>query len=332
MTWKAYAELWRDACTSELVTHMPELPMTWHDVSPGDQKRLQELACSYSLHGLHIEDCSNGNQRAKFEDAGRYVFIILKLLVLENDHLRNADLALFLGCDFLITVHNSPVAILHSLRLGSTAMRPDHTLHRILDGVVESYLPVLDTLEDRIEDLQDQVVGWPTPTVLERIGEIRNTLMQLRRVLSATRRLAFQMRHGHSPLISRDLMPFLRDVHDDLAINLDAIAGQRDRLEGVLEVYLSSIANRTTEATRTLTLLGTVALPALVITSIFGMNIQYPSWTKSYWIFPALMAFTVALTTFLVWFLRRVDYLPGGSTSRTGTLRKPRDHPVRRGR
>lgn len=305
---------------------MPKLPMTWHDVSSADQTRLQELASSYSLHSLHIDDCSNGTQRAKFEDADRYVFIILKLLVLENNHLNNADLALFLGCDFLITVHNGPVAILRSLQLESTAMRPDHTLHRILDGVVESYLPVLDTLEDKIEDLQDQVVGWPTPTVLERIGEIRNTLMQLRRVLSATRHLAFQMRNGHSPLISRHLKPFLGDVHDDLAINLDAIAGQRDRLEGVLEVYLSSIANRTTEATRTLTLLGTVALPALVITSIFGMNIQYPSWTKSSWIFPALMAFTLALTTFLVWFLRRVDYLPGGSTSRPGALLpSPRD-------
>src|ERR1700745_2629972 len=127
MTWKAHAEFWRDACTSELLTHMPELPMTWHDVSSADQKRLQELACSYSLHSLHIDDCSNGIQRAKFEDADRYVFIILKLLVLENDHLSNADLALFLGCDFLITVHNGPVAILHSLRQGSAAMRPDHT-------------------------------------------------------------------------------------------------------------------------------------------------------------------------------------------------------------
>jgi magnesium transporter len=140
--------------------------------------------------------------------------------------------------------------------------------------------------------------------------------MQLRRVLSSTRHVAFQLRHIATPFIGEELAPFLRDVHDDLAIDLDTIAAERERLAGVLEVYLSSVANRTTEATRTLTLLGTAALPALVITSFFGMNIEYPSWTKSSWTFVFLVAPTFAITVSLLWYLKRRDYLPGGSTSR----------------
>ena len=96
---------------------------------------------------------------------------------------------------------------------------------------------------------------------------------------------------------------------------MEMIAGERERLTGVLDVYLSSVANRTTEATRTLTLLGTIALPALVISSFFGMSIPYPAWTKSPWALAFLAALTVAVTGFLLWYLKRNDYLPGGSTA-----------------
>jgi Mg2+ and Co2+ transporter CorA len=75
-------------------------------------------------------------------------------------------------------------------------------------------------------------------------------------VVNVTRHIAFQLRHAPTTVISLDLSPFLRDTHDDLAIILDLIAGERDRLATVLDVYLSTVANRTTEATRTLTLLG----------------------------------------------------------------------------
>jgi magnesium transporter len=291
--------------------------MTWHDIADPTSRQLDELALKYSLHRLHIEDCRQSAHRIKVESDGQYLFIILKVLDLEQSNkLAVEDLILFVGSDFLITVHRSPIDLLNPLRSLGEKLRPDQVLYRVLGSVVDSYLPLIDKLEDSIEKLHDQVVGSPRPAVLEDIGEIRSTLMQLRRVLSSTRHVAFQLRHIATPFIGEELAPFLRDVHDDLAIDLDTIAAERERLAGVLEVYLSSVANRTTEATRTLTLLGTAALPALVITSLFGMNIEYPSWTKSSWTFVFLVAATFAITVSLLWYLKRRDYLPGGSTSR----------------
>lgn|GEM_PF-5876721 len=104
-------------------------------------------------------------------------------------------------------------------------------------------------------------------------------------------------------------------MHDDLTIILETIAADRDRLAGALDIYLSSSGNRNAEATKTLTLLGTAALPGLVITSIFGMNIEYPAWTKSHSMFAIVMITSLAVTLFLLWYLRRKDYLPGGTTS-----------------
>jgi magnesium transporter len=291
--------------------------MTWHDIADPASRQLDELAVNYSLHRLHIEDCRQTSHRIKVETDGQYLFIVLKLLDLEQSNkLAIEDLVLFVGSDFLITVHSSPVDLLNPLHALGEKLRPDQVVYHLMDAVVDSYLPLIDKLEDSIEKLHDQVVSSPRPNVLERIGEIRSTLTQLRRVLSNTRHVAFQLRHVSSPFISQELSPFLRDVHDDLAIDLDTIGAERERLAGVLDVYLSSVANRTTEATRTLTLLGTAALPALVITSLFGMNIDYPSWTKSSWVFVALVTVMFVVTGSLLWYLKRRDYLPGGSTSR----------------
>jgi magnesium transporter len=292
--------------------------MQWHDVQDPGHKLLDELAARYSLHPLHVEDCRQSAQRTKLETSESYLFISLKYLTWNDSGRISADdLALFVGADFLVTVHRAPLTLLEPFQSSREELRPDQVLYRVIDRIVESYIPLADKLETSIERLEDQVVGAPRPVVLEKIGEARNTLLELRRVLSATRHVVSQLRHTPNHLISLELSPFLRDVHDDLAIILDTIAGDRDRVAGVLDIYLSSVSNRNAEATKTLTLLGTAALPALVITSAFGMNIEYPPWTKAHSMFAIIMVASLAVTLFLLWYLKREDYLPGGTTSRS---------------
>jgi magnesium transporter len=280
---------------------------------------------------LHIEDCRQAGQRAKLETGEEYLFVCLKLFAPEDrDRLAASDLALFLGREFVITVHTGPAPLLEPLHVSNGARSSDDFLYHVLDRVVDSYLAFAELLDDGVEELEAQVVNWPRPVVMENVGKIRSRLLQFQRVLNATRHIAFQLRHVPDPLISKDLSPFLRDVHDDLAIILDLIAGLRDRLAAVLDIYLTSVANRTAEATKTLTLLGTVALPALVITSFFGMNIEYPAWTKSLFVFPVLLVLALASTLFLLWHLRRGDYLPGGSTAGDGRADRRRPHSGKR--
>jgi magnesium transporter len=277
----------------------------WHDISDPAHGDLDKLAAAYGLHPLHVEDARNGAQRTKADD-GRYLFLILKLLYLDDERrMKSVDLSLFVGQDFLITVHEGPAPLLDPLRRLDEPFRSDQVLHLVMNEVVESYIPTLERLEDGVEELHDLVVNRPGPAVLVQLGEIRNAVLHLRRVLGAMRHVTSQLRHSSNPLISRELHPFLRDVDDDLAIMLESIARERDRLAGVLDIYLSSVATRSMEATRTLTLLGTIVLPALVITSIFGMNVAYPGWTRSSWIFGCLVALTIASSASLGWILGR---------------------------
>ncbi len=302
--------------------------MIWHDVSDPRQPELDELAATYSLHSLHIEDCRQTGRRAKVEAGDGYLFVSLKLLSLEaEDRLAVSDLALFVGKDFVITVHSGPAPLLEPLLGMRNESRSDEVLYRVLDAVAESYLALAEKLEDAVEALESQVMDLPRPDVLEHIGRLRSTILHFRRVVNVTRHIAFQARHVPNTIVTPNLSPFLRDTHDDLAVILDLIAGERDRLATILDVYLSTVANRTTEAMRTLTLLSTVALPALVITSLFGMNIEYPSWTRSPAMFTGVFVLTVAITLFLLWYLKRNDYLPGGTTAEERRPDRARGHP-----
>jgi magnesium transporter len=260
--------------------------MDWHEIRDPQDPELDRLAARYRLHPLHIEDCRHRNQNAKVEESRGYLFVVLKTVTLESDNsLPEGDLDIFLDRDFLITVEEAkcpPVRqLLEDVRKAASGQRTDQIFYRITDGIVDSYLPVLDRFSELIDGLEDQVLDRPTPEALARIFDTKRSLILLRRVLVNTRDVAAHLQRSESDLIHRDLGPFLRDVYDHVARNLDLVEMQRDLLSGTLDIYLSSVANRTNQVMKVLTVLGTIALPALVISGIYGMNLKGLPWANS---------------------------------------------------
>jgi magnesium transporter len=260
--------------------------MDWHEIRDPQDAELDRLAERYRLHPLHVEDCRHRNQSAKVEESRGYLFAVLKTVHLgEDGSLHVGDLDIFLGRDFLITVeeaHCPPVrTLLEQIRGAAAGQRADQLFYRITDGVVDSYLPVLDHFSEVIDNLEDQVLDRPVPDTLARIFETKRSLIELRRVLVNTRDVAGHMQRTESDLIHREMWPFLRDVYDHVSRNLDLVEMQRDLLTGSLDIYLSSVANRTNQVMKVLTVLGTIALPALVISGIYGMNLKGLPWAAS---------------------------------------------------
>jgi magnesium transporter len=257
--------------------------MDWHDLrDPGDPE-LDQLAARHQLHALHVEDCRHRNQAAKIEENPGYLFVVLKPVEIDEDgNLEISDLDLFVGRDFLITVQEGGrggvARLLEQVRAAWGGARADQLLYRITDAVVDSYLPVLDRFSDTIDELEDQVLDQPTPQALERIHDTKRGLIVLRRVLVNTRDVAGHLLRAENDLVAREMWPFLRDLYDHLARNLDMVETQRDLLNGALDIYLSSVANRTNQVVKVLTVLGTVALPALVISGLYGMNLEGLPW------------------------------------------------------
>jgi magnesium transporter len=288
----------------------------WHDIRDPNDPELDRLAQQYSLHPLHVEDCRHREQRAKVEEGTDYVFVVLKPVEFNAEgELTDGDLDIFLGADFVITVQETECKSLTE-RLNQMqasrerhTLRPDQFFYRVIDGLVDTYPLVLDDLNDQISELEDRVLADPDPETLERIFAIKRNLIALRRVLANTRDVASHLQRMETNLIGRDMWPFLRDIYDHLARNMDLAESQRDLLNGALDIYLSSVANRTNQVMKVLTVLGTIATPSIVVSGFYGMNVQHLPGADSahgMWVAVGLM---VGITTLLLILLKRFNWL-----------------------
>jgi magnesium transporter len=282
--------------------------VAWHRITNPDDPELDRLAAEYNIHPLHIEDCRQGNENAKLEENEGYLFAVLKPVDVSSDHsVLPSDLDVFVGQDFVITVerdcHQKVRDHLSALQKQIPSLRPDQIFHRILDGVVDAYFPILDHFDDAIDEMEDRVLGDVSPQVLSEIFDIKRSLIQVRRVLIPTRDALARIQRGNQPFIQADMWPYFRDVYDHVVRDLDMVETQRDLLTGSLDIYLSSVANRTNQVMKVLTVLGTLALPSLVISGLFGMNVKgLPAVDSPHgfiFVILSMLAVTVVLLTFL---------------------------------
>jgi magnesium transporter len=256
--------------------------MEWHDLHEGEEGKLLELAARYRLHPLHIEDCQHGDQSAKLEDGDDYLFAVFKPAYTGADgSLAFGDFDVFLGPGYLITYEEVGCAELRG-RVekcrSNDALANDQVVYRILDGIVDAYLPALDRYSEEIDGIEDRVLSDPRPEILAQIFTLKRNLIAFRRVLTQTRDLAGHLMRTEHSLISPNLLPYFRDVYDHLSRHIETVEMSRDLLSGALDIYLSSVANRTNQTMKVLTILSTIALPSVATSSIFGMNFEFLPW------------------------------------------------------
>lgn len=287
--------------------------MIWHDVRDPNGPELDALAKQYNLHALHVEDCRHRNQTAKVEDGSGYLFVVAKPLQINGaGELDITDLDIFLGRDFLITVQEGECISLrtHLDKLHNTAdqSRPDQLFYKIIDATVDAYAPVLDWFNEAIDVIEDAVLEKPSPATVERIFGLKRGLIELRRVLTNVRDVASHLQRMDTELIQRDLWPFLRDVYDHVARDVEMVEMHRDLLAGAMDIYLSSVANRTNQVMKVLTVLGTIALPALVISGFFGMNTKDLPWINSAYGTEIASGLMITTTVGLLILLKKFDW------------------------
>ena len=252
--------------------------INWFDVADPASSELDELAQRFGLHELQIEDCRHRPQRPKTEEHDHYIFAVLKHIH-DATELEFDDIDLFLGSDCLISVRNADAVVIESVKTRAAEEktdRLDRLFYMIVDQIVDGYQPVLDKLADEISEIEDVVLEQPDPETLARIFALKRKLIEFRRVAAGMREVVNALIRKEKGLLGDDLDPYFRDVYDHIIRTVDMIESYRDLLSGALDIYLSAVANRTNEVMKVLTIWGTVALPLVIITGFFGMNLKLP--------------------------------------------------------
>ena len=249
----------------------------------------------------------------KAEGTDQYLFLILKYIqAVEDGDLSFGNVCLFVGRDYLISVRDPTCKsdeILQRAQKAGPEEKPSKLCYLIMDSIVDSYFVSIDHSDDRIDDLQDRVLDNPSPEILENLFEQKRKLIELRRVLVNLRDACMSLQRESGSILNPELYPFFRDVYDHSLRLLDMVETLRDLLNNTFDVYLSSVANRTNQVMKVLTVLSTIALPALVISGIYGMNLKGLPFLESDHGTEIIVGAMVASTAMVLWMLKRFGWL-----------------------
>jgi magnesium transporter len=302
---------------------LADYPVTWINVDGlGDVEVVQRLGKIFGLHVLALEDVLNNHQRAKVEQYGDHLFIVARII--EGGARMDSDqLAMFLGDRFILTFQHLPGDCLDPLRerirRGRGIVRtsgPDYLAYAMLDSVVDSYFPILESFGEEIEDLETAIAESPTKVTIPRIHGIKRRLLIMRRAVWPLREALHVLVRDPIPLIHSDTRIYLRDCADHTFQIMDLVETYRELTSDLLDLYHSSLSNRMNEVMQVLTVIATIFIPLTFIVGIYGMNFdtKVSPWNMPelewYWGYPAVWAVMLAVTAALLYFFRRKGWFP----------------------
>src|SRR5918997_1263407 len=262
---------------------VPRQNVVWADVSDPTSNDFLELAEEFGFHPLSIEDCRNAHQRPKVEEYSGYYFIVLyeASLVGPKDVLELRELNIFLGKNYLVTVHSRPIrAIATASRLWHEwTDRAEHGAgllsYILIDAVVDDYLPLLDVISDRMDDLEDSIFGEFRPEAIEEIFSVKKKLLYLRRSITPLRDVFNTLLRREQPIFPRETHVYFQDVFDHIIRVSDTIDNLRDMLSSTMDAYLSVSGKRMNQIMKRLTSISTILMSVTLVAGIYGMNFDY---------------------------------------------------------
>lgn len=256
----------------------------WVDLSAPSPIEALVLSDTFKFHPLAVEDALSKTQYPKIEAYDGYLYLILHAIDFQSSQHRFAthDVDFFLGPNYLVTVHHeeSPAA----RELGAICTRNSRILgegspallHRLIDGLVDRYLPEVEKLEDRLDALEKSVLARPDNRLIARILEQKRDVASLRRVVMPQRDAVARLARREFEFIDVEVAYRFRDVHDHLVRLVDEAMICQDRITGILDAHLSNVSNRLNEVMKVLTVIATIFMPLTVLTGVWGMNVGLP--------------------------------------------------------
>jgi magnesium transporter len=254
----------------------------WLDIQGPVEDDFVLLEKIFGFHHLTIEDIQHQDQRPKLEEYKGYTFIVIFTGVLTpDDDVKFQEHHMYLSKDYLVTVRDEPTEIVTALAARIrrnpelTKGNPGFLTYLVIDQLVDSLFPLLETLDDRIDNLEDQILEDATPQLLAEIYKLKHQVIELRKFIGAQRDL-FQRLITHSiDIHGEELTLYWRDVHDHLIRQYETVDSLRDLLTGAMDVYLSTVSNRLNNTMKALTVIASIFLPISFLTGFYGMNFLF---------------------------------------------------------
>jgi magnesium transporter len=309
---KLLDQLHREQIRDFLATGEGLLWVDMEDVKNEDAEFLSDVLC---FHPLAVADCISKNiHPPKIDDFEDYLFIIVHGINyhIESEVVETTELALFLGKNYVVTSHDIPMmsvsSVLERVQKDGRPMRrgADFLAHDLLDALVDNFMPTINGMDDKNEQLEAEVLHEPKRETLMSIMHLKRSILALTRVILPQREIMNGLSRGDYPFVSEQVKIYYRNIYDHLVRIEMLTLGLRDMTESVLSTYLSSVSNRMNEVMKVLTLIATIFIPLTFIVGIYGMNfVNMPELEWKYGYFVILIVMAVIGVSLAVYFKRK---------------------------
>jgi magnesium transporter len=270
----------------------------WLDLYRPEAHDFQLLREVFKFHPLALEDSEHFGQRAKLDEYGDYVFLVVYGAVPDEDRL--VEVHCFYSERYLVTIHQDDCPAFDDVReryaKGAQAIpRPSLLLYRLISALVDSFFPILADFDNRIDELENAIFQSAGEEQLQELFAMKRLFVGLRKAITPQRDLFATLMGGISnlPGMVEEDERYFRDIYDHLIRISDLIDTYRDLLTSSMDVYLSTVSNRMNVVIKQLTIIATIFLPLSWLTGFFGQNFGWEVRNITGW--PAFLAFGIGL-------------------------------------
>src|SRR6188472_1286752 len=275
-----------------------------------DQAWLEER---FEFHPLDYEDVFSRNQRPKVDEYDDYLFVVLHFPRYDKiiSRLNAAELDLFVGPDYLITLPNEPLQPVEylfdrvrsneELREDLFSKGPGFLLYRIVDDSVDASFPMLRKMGNKLERIEEEIFEGEQPEVVRDISNVKQEIINFRKIVRPQRAAFRDLERNKARYIAEDLDIYFDDINDASERVWDMLENYKEVVEGLESTNESQIAHRTNETFRVLTAISVIFLPLTLIASLFGMTVHVPfeDSPHAFWIIlAAMLAIVIGVATF----------------------------------
>jgi magnesium transporter len=303
----------------ELLPYIESEHWTWVDIQGfGDAARLERIGELFDLHPLTLEDATNVPQRAKSEIFESYQLIIGRAPQIDADgRIDVPQVCIIVGRNFVLTFQDRYFGFFDAVRerLRHGVGRPIRTLgpgylaYVLLDTLVDHYFPMVEKLATDLEELEEDVNQHPSSSTLSRLHDIRRKLVVIRRVGWPQREALRGLAREDSPFIGDEVERYLRNTEDHAVQIMEAVDSCRETTQGLVDIYLSNLSQRTNEVMKVLTLMASIFIPLTFIAGIYGMNFEHMPELSQRYGYPIALATMVTVAAGMIAFFRRKGWL-----------------------
>jgi magnesium transporter len=294
---------------------MPE-HVTWVDVEDPGEREIAMLLEEFGFHPLALEEATKGHQRPKIAEYKGYILVVTYgVLSVAGAQLHASEVDIFIGRNYAVTIHTDPFPALEEAYRrwirGGAMLREGigFLVFTIVDSVIDTYFPVLDVLEDELDETELSIFSNQQKDSVQGLLATKRQLSTIRRVLSPLRESFSILLRGDHPILTPNTTIHFQHVYDNILRILDAVDVQRDLVTSSLDAQMTVVSNRLNHTMRALTVITVVVAIGGMVFGAWGMNFSRVPFSDEPWGFPAVLLGTFALIGMVLMFSRKRGWL-----------------------